>query len=656
MTLTQAQLNLLRLYESTTLCDFLSVFPQRYEFFDLSDESKLKDGQAVVLEGLVTSSMKSAFYQANKSVTTFSFTAQLTYRVTIFNRHYLKAPQDPLRKIVVIGKYKHPHHIIASKVYYQTLDQLGTIQPIYAIKQKTPLRSIKALIHKALASCNNYRFETLPPSVVKQYRLISKEKAMIEVHQPSSLAVLTQALERFKITELLEYHIQVQNNRLHLIQSKPQRELHKVELQPYIDQLPFQLTLDQQHACKELHRLCDQPVTTSILLQGDVGSGKTVVALLLAVSYIQRGYSVAFMAPTELLAQQHYVSVIKLFPHLQLQIQTITATTKQSERQRIIALNAHTPLLIFGTHALFSQDVSFQRLGLVIIDEQHRFGVTQRLKLIQKGHEVDVLSMSATPIPRTLAAVLFADMHVISLYHKPRNRGQNITKIIEGNSFISVLDDILATIQRKEQVYVITAVIDVELESRSAVSVFHNLKKSFGNTFSIGLLHGKMKANEKTQVLEAFRNHEIDMLVSTSVIEVGVDVANATRMIIYDAHRFGLSSLHQLRGRIGRSHKDSVCYLINPSEDELSTQRLHVLETTQDGFEIARQDLALRGPGDLIGTKQSGLPSFQFANIVTDEQLLHDTKQTALALLHSEDSVEQMYVHAVTKNSLKGID
>lgn len=656
MTLTQAQLDLLRLYESTTLCDFLNVFPQRYDIFTLTDEAHLKDGQTLVLEGLITSTLKSTFYQANKSVTHFMFTAQLTYRVTIFNRHYLKAPQDPLRKIVVIGKYKHPGQIIATKVYYQSLAQLGTIHPVYPIKNKTPVRAIKALMHRALASCSNYRFETLPQSVLHQYQLIPKEKAMIEIHQPTSISVLTKALERFKITELLEYHIQVQNNRLNLIHSKPSRELHTIDLNRTISQLPFQLTLDQQKAYQHLRQLCDQPVTSSILLQGDVGSGKTVVALLLALSYLQKGYSVAFMAPTELLAQQHLLSVVALLPQLQSCTYCITASTKQSERQRIISLNTHTPLLIFGTHALFSHDVNFHRLGLVIIDEQHRFGVVQRLKLIQKGHDVDVLSMSATPIPRTLAAVLFADMHVISLHNKPSNRGQCLTKVIEGNSFMSVLDDILATIKRSEQVYVITAIIEDDTEARSAVTVYRNLVKSFGNDFKIGLLHGKMKSSDKIAVLEAFRNHEIDMLVTTSVIEVGVDVANATRMIIYDAHRFGLSSLHQLRGRIGRSHKDSKCYLINPSDDALSAQRLHVLETSQDGFEIAKQDLALRGPGDLIGTKQSGLPSFQFANIITDEQLLHQTKLTALSLLHSKDKLEQTYVHQVTKNSLKGMD
>lgn len=264
--------------------------------------------------------------------------------------------------------------------------------------------------------------------------------------------------------------------------------------------------------------------------------------------------------------------------------------------------------------------------------------------------------MSATPIPRTLASVLFADMNVVTLQNKPVNRGKVITHVIQGNSFTSVLDDILEAIQRQEQVYVITSLIEDDGESRSAMSVYANLKKAFGKQFEIGLLHGKMKNEEKNMVLNAFASNQMAMLVSTSVVEVGVDVPNATRMIIYDAHRFGLSSLHQLRGRIGRSEKDSVCYLINPSQDSLSNQRLQVLVNSHDGFEIASQDLKLRGPGDLIGFKQSGLPSFQFANIISDYDLLIQTKQTALELLQSSVQQHQTYITHVIEQSLKGLD
>ena len=656
MTLTQNQLNILKVYDCATLCDFLFVFPQRYEIFELSDESALKDGQSIILEGLITSSLKSSFYASNKSVTHFTFVSDLTYRVSIFNRHYLKAPQDPLRKIVVVGKYKHPSQIIASTIYYQSLEQLGQIQPIYSIKNKVAMRSIKSLIHKALSLCHNYTRETLPLSVINAYQLISHDVAMREIHQPSSLKQLKHSIHRFKVAELLEYHIQVQNNRLNLIHSKVSRHLSSIDYSSRIQTLPYVLTQDQVNALKTMIQLCDQNVTATMLLQGDVGSGKTIVALLLASLYVQQGYTVAFMVPTEVLAQQHEMSAKHLFKDLNDVIYCITSSTKPSQRQHMLATNSKQPCLFIGTHALFSDDVMFQNLGLVIIDEQHRFGVAQRMKLIKKGQDVDVLSMSATPIPRTLAAVLFADMHVLAINQKPQHRGQVSTKVISGNSFISVLDDILDTIGRGEQVYVITAVIDDEGETRSAISVYRNLKKTFEHEFKIGLLHGKMKQDEKTNVLDAFRKKQISMLVSTSVIEVGVDVANATRMIIYDAHRFGLSSLHQLRGRIGRSHKDSVCYLINPSQDSVATQRLSVLEHSHDGFFIAKQDLLMRGPGDLIGLKQSGLPSFQFANIISDEELLQQTKSTALALLQSSNPHEQDYVKHVIEASMKGLD
>jgi ATP-dependent DNA helicase RecG len=656
MTLTKPQQNILSSYEVATLCDFLSVFPLRYEIFERSDELLLKDGQPIILEGLITSSMKSTFYAKNKSVTHFTFVSEQTYRVSIFNRHYLKAPTDPLRKVVVVGKYKHPHQIIASSVYYQTLEQLGHIQPIYPIKNKTPMRSIKSMVHKALSVCQSYHHDPLPLDIIKEYNLLSQAQAIKEIHQPSTHLLLSKAIERFKVSEFLEYHIQIQNNRLNIVHFKPARQLELNSLNPWIQSLPYKLTDDQIEALNQLIHSSNQPVTSSCLLQGDVGSGKTIVALLLAMAYIKKGYSVAFMVPTEVLAFQHTQSAQSLFNAFAMHIHCITSSTKTNERKNIIESVESHPSIIIGTHALYSEDVVMHNLGLVIIDEQHRFGVAQRLKLIQKGHDVDVLSMSATPIPRTLASVLFADMQIVTLKHKPKERGLVNTRLIVGNSFSSVLDDILESINRKEQVYVITSVIEEESEARSAISIYRNLKKAFGKQFEIGLLHGKMKSEDKTQVLEAFRNKKIMMLVATSVVEVGVDVPNATRMIIYDANRFGLSSLHQLRGRIGRSQKDSVCYLINPSDEPLSKQRLEVLVNSHDGFEIASQDLALRGPGDLIGLKQSGLPSFQFANIILDQDLLSKTKQTALDLLHSPQAHHKSYVNYVIEQSLKGID
>ena len=656
MTLTKNQNDILKKYECATLCDFLSVYPVRYDIYELSDETLLVDGQSLILEGYITSSLKSVHYAKNKSVTHFSFDAQKSYRVSIFNRHYLKAPQDPLRKVTLIGKYKHPNQIIASTLYYQPLGELGSIHPIYPLKDKTPLRSIKSLISKALSLCQNYIHESLPQDVIQSYQLMNQAKAMKNIHQPTSLHELMNAILRFKVSEFLEYHIQIQNNRLRVVHSKQHRYLSIDAITPIIQSLPYKLTLDQHNALHTLLHECNQPVTASALLQGDVGSGKTVVALCLAYAYLHAGFSVALMVPTEVLAFQHFETAIKTLNQINDRIFILTSSSKPNDRKIILEHMKSHPSLVIGTHALFSDDVSYNRLGLVIIDEQHRFGVAQRMKLIQKGMDVDVLSMSATPIPRTLASVLFADMNVVTLQNKPMNRGTVKTHVIQGNSFTSVLDDILVTIQRKEQVYVITSLIEDDGESRSAMSVYANLKKAFGKQFEIGLLHGKMKNEEKNTILNAFTSNKIAMLVSTSVVEVGVDVPNATRMIIYDAHRFGLSSLHQLRGRIGRSEKSSVCYLINPSQDPLSFQRLQVLVDSHDGFEIASQDLKLRGPGDLIGLKQSGLPSFQFANIISDYDLLIRTKQTALDLLQSQSKQHQAYITQVIEQSLKGID
>jgi ATP-dependent DNA helicase RecG len=656
MTLTKAQQDILIKYEVSTLCEFLNVFPTRYEIFELSDEQSLVDGQHVILEGHIASLMKSTFYAKNKSVTHFQFVSHNGYKVSIFNRHYLKAPSDPLRKVVIVGKYKYPNQIIASNIYYQTLEQLGQIQAIYPIKEKTQLKQIKALISKALAVCHQYTIDLLPKDIIEEYQLVPQSLAMKEIHQPTTMALLSQSIHRFKVSEFLEYHLQIQNNRLKVVHTKPNRSLSRNLIEPLIQSLPYDLTQDQVDALTHLFEHANQPVTLSALLQGDVGSGKTIVAMLLAYAYIKSGFSVAFMVPTEVLAMQHYLNAMALFEQLHVEVHLLTSSTKVSDRKSMLEKVHSNPSLLIGTHALYSNDVQFSQLGLVIIDEQHRFGVAQRMKLIQKGTDVDVLSMSATPIPRTLAAVLFADMQVITLNHKPKERGDVKTHIIAGNSFSTVLDDILESIARKEQVYVITSMIEEEGEARSALSIYTNLRKAFDKKFGIGLLHGKMKTDDKQNVLNAFYRNEIQMLVSTSVVEVGVDVPNATRMIIYDAHRFGLSSLHQLRGRIGRSIKPSICYLINPSDDPLSIERLSVLVQSHDGFKIASEDLRLRGPGDLIGLKQSGLPSFQFANIILDYTLLEQTKKSALKLLHSSDSEHQKFVSEVIQRSLKGID
>lgn len=656
MTITKTQHDILKKYEVSTLCEFLNVFPVRYDIFERSDEQSLKDGQHVVLEGQIASLMKSSFYTKNKSVTHFKFVSLNAYRVSIFNRHYLKAPSDPLRSVVILGKYKHPNQIVASNIYYQTLEQLGQIHPIYPIKEKTQLKQIKSMISKALAICHQYTIEILPNDIIEEYQLISPMSALKEIHQPTSVKQLSVAIHRFKVSEFLEYHLQIQNNRLKIIHKKLNRFLNIDLIKPLIQKLPYDLTSDQTEALNLLFEGANQEVTLSALLQGDVGSGKTIVALLFAYAYFKAGFSVAVMVPTEVLAMQHYLNAATLFSFLQEDIHLLTSSTKLSDRKNILKKALHTPSLLIGTHALYSNDVEFKQLGLVIIDEQHRFGVAQRMKLIQKGVDVDVLSMSATPIPRTLAAVLFADMQVITLQHKPKHRGEVKTHIIKGNSFSSVLDDILHSIERNEQVYVITSMIEDEGEVRSALSIYSNLKKAFSEKFKIGLLHGKMRSEEKQTVLTAFYRNELQMLVSTSVVEVGVDVPNATRMIVYDAHRFGLSSLHQLRGRIGRSVKPSVCYLINPSDDPLSKERLNVLVESHDGFKIASEDLRLRGPGDLIGLKQSGLPSFQFANIIIDYELLEQTKASALRLLKSGDVGHQTYVLDIIKRSLKGVD
>ena len=390
------------------------------------------------------------------------------------------------------------------------------------------------------------------------------------------------------------------------------------------------------------------------LLQGDVGSGKTIVAIISALAMISAGYQVAFLAPTEILATQHYINIKKILSAFKIRTAFLSASLKTSEKHQINdALKNHEIDLLIGTHAIFQEQINFAKLGLVITDEQHRFGVMQRRALINKGEAVDVLSMSATPIPRTLANALFSELTISSIMSMPLNRAPIKTHLIYENSLRSIIDDLFEQMDLKHQIYVICpAITKGQLNTRNVVEVYENLKAAYGDTYRIAMLHGQMDASLKESIMQRFVSGEIDMLISTTVIEVGIDVANATRLVVYDADRFGLSQLHQLRGRIGRSHLESVCYLLSKSSDPDSLARLVLLEKYDNGFKIAYHDLVSRGPGDIVGIKQSGLPSFSFGNVIDDQKLLMDAKEHALRFLKSDLNENQVAMIEKLKNDM----
>lgn len=656
VTLTKKQKQCIIDYGYHQLCDMLQLFPNRYDAYYHSDEATLKVEDALVLEGMIVSSIQTIRYQKNKSVSRFVFATKLhQYQVSIFNRPWLKSPTSGT-VCTLIGKLEAPHKIVASNISFQGLDQLGGMHPIYPLKAPYKQNQIKTLISKALLVCQTYKSEVLPPAMVKQYQLLSHQIAIQQIHQPNDQQSLKQAIKTIKIEEFIQYHLRLLLYKEALAkQVKKPRVIDHNQIAAFIHILPFKLTLAQLSVIKEILVDMEAPTVMNRLLQGDVGSGKTVVGLIAALATMQSGYQVAVMAPTELLAQQHYHTFFNSLKDMPYKIGFLTGSLTTKEKRNLMeALKSHQIDCIIGTHALFSSGVVFDQLGLIITDEQHRFGVGQRKQLINKANHPDVLSMSATPIPRTLANILYSDMDISIIDQPPPNKGKIKTILIKENSIRSIMTDILETIDKKQQVLLITPAIDQseEHDFKAATSLYQALVDAFKDKIRIGLLHGQMDKDTKDAVIEKLHNQKLDMVVATTIIEVGIDLPKATRLIIYDAHRFGLSALHQLRGRIGRRELDGICYLLTSSKDEQALKRLSVLVNHDSGFDIAIEDLRLRGPGDILGERQSGLPQLIFSNLFEDQDLLNQTKHDAYMILQANDQQSQAFKERINNQFL----
>jgi ATP-dependent DNA helicase RecG len=396
------------------------------------------------------------------------------------------------------------------------------------------------------------------------------------------------------------------------------------------------------------------------LLQGDVGSGKTLVAALGLYATFLSGKQGALLAPTEILAKQHYKSLKTLFRPTNVKIEVLYSALSTLKKKDLLdkLVNKEIDILV-GTHAILQDNVVFNDLGMVVADEQHRFGVKQREKLREKGDKVDFLLMSATPIPRTLAMILYGDMDISTIETMPKGRKPVKTYLINENSFMSVIDEIEEKLALNEQIYIICAAIEESenFEARNTVDIYNNLKEYFDGRYNVGLLHGKMKSEEKEDVMEEFSKNKIQILISTTVIEVGVNVVNATVMIIYDAHRYGLSQLHQLRGRIQRGNKEGICYLLTDSKDEESLNRLNVLLKSNNGFEISAEDLRLRGPGDILGTRQSGVPGFILGDIFKDTKIINQSRIDAKEIIENKDKPDNnRFIKLIEKESTSYMD
>ncbi len=607
--------------------DLIFYYPFRYDILKRTNlDSALKDDK-VIIDGVIES-VPNVFH-INKKMDKMDFKINAQnhlLRITIFNRGFLKS-QLPIGKLVtIIGKYDPIHnHIVAAELRMGDLDKI-TIEPVYHTIYGISSKQISHYV--ALALKNPIQSEDYIPFIYqKKYQFLSKEKSIRIVHQPSDEETLEKAVRRIKYEELFLFMLKMnylKNNKKNKIGLK--RNVDYKRIQSFIESLPYTLTEDQLNSVKVIYQDLTSPIRMNRLLQGDVGSGKTVVSFIANYINYLSGYQTALMAPTEILAEQHFQTALKLFKNTNLRIGLLTGKMKVKEKREVYnSLKKGEIDFIIGTHALFTEAVEYFNLGLVITDEQHRFGVNQRSSLKNKGITPDILYMSATPIPRTYALTLYGDMDISSIKTVPKGRKPIVTKLFSNRDMKEVLQAMYEQIKLGHQVYVVAPLIEEseksDFENVNELSI--KMEKAFGKVCKIGALHGKMKPFEKEEIMNQFSKNEIQILISTTVIEVGVDVPNATMMVIFDSYRFGLSALHQLRGRVGRNELQSYCLLISERE----TERLKILTETNDGFKVSEEDFLLRGSGDLFGARQSGDMIFQMANFKNDFEILLSAKQ-----------------------------
>lgn len=623
-----------------TLQDLLLYFPFRYEDFQSKQVLDLEDGEKAVISGIVATPANVQYYGFKRNRLRFSIKqGEVILAVNFFNQPYLADKVEVGANIAIFGKWdKAKASLTGMKLLAQVEDDL---QPVYRVAQGISQTSLIKLIKTAFDQGLDLLIEeNLPQVLLERYQLLSRAEAVRAMHFPKDLAEYKQALRRVKFEELFYFQMQLQVLKMETkdVSNGLVLDWQEEQLQEKKSQLPFPLTGAQERALAEILSDLKSPAHMNRLLQGDVGSGKTVVAGLAMYAVHTAGYQSALMVPTEILAEQHFESLSQLFPDLKLAL--LTGSMKAAERKETLsAIELGQVDMVIGTHALIQDGVQYHHLGLVIVDEQHRFGVAQRRILREKGDNPDVLMMTATPIPRTLAITAFGDMDVSIIDQMPAGRKPIITRWVKHEQLEIVLDWIKKELVKGAQVYFISPLIEESeaLDLKNAIDLEEELQAYFGGDARVSLLHGKMKSDEKEAIMQAFKNKEVDILVSTTVIEVGVNVPNATIMVIMDADRFGLSQLHQLRGRVGRGDKQSYAVLIANPKTESGKKRMKIMTETTDGFVLAEEDLKMRGSGEIFGTRQSGIPEFQVADIVEDYPILEEARKVASQIVQNKE-------------------
>ena len=621
-------LNKLGIYDQHSLIEY---YPFRYDILRRSDLLNLNDGDKVVIDGVVEGQPTIIYLSSKLKKIIFRINTKTSIlNISIYNRTYLYTELKSGKDVIIIGKYdKLKNTIVAQDVRFDRLPPAPKIEPIYY----TTAGFSRKLISKFITNTLNTDIDVpdyIPDYLIQKYNFEDKKEALIQVHSPTNIIDLKKARQRIKYEELFLYMLKINYLKSKIISDDNaiQREIKQDKIDKFIKKLPFELTADQKTAVDEILKDLSNKKRMNRLLQGDVGSGKTVVAFIAAYANYLAKYQTAIMVPTEILAKQHYNDASKLFEGEKIRIELLTSSITNKKKEEIYASLENGEIdLIIGTQSLIQDKVKFKNLGLVITDEQHRFGVNQRDTFKNKGVTADILSMSATPIPRTYALTIYGDMDVSSIKTKPVGRKDVITYYKREKDITDVLELMKNELEKNHQIYVIAPMIEdnENSESETVEDLSKKMEKAFGKLYTIGSVHGKLDQEEKEHIMKNFEKKKIDILISTTVIEVGVNIPNASMMVIFNANLFGLSTLHQLRGRVGRSDIQSYCILLSKQ----SNDRLKYLEKCYDGFQISEYDFENRGEGDIFGVKQSGELVLKMANIKRDFKMLLKAKEDA---------------------------
>ena len=626
--------------------DLINYYPYRYNVYNFSNE--LIDNSLLIINVIIESNPIVSYIK--KNFNRLSFRARYNERifnVVIFNRAYLKTNLTIGKNITIIGKYDFKKNIFTSSDIKFNVTN-GQIEPVYHLTKGITNNTVSKLIKDNFN--NIYIKDSLPSNIISKYNLLSKKDALYNIHFANDLKMVHYAKNRLIYEELFDFSFKMNYfKNQNIRKDKEPKNIDINKINEFKKLLPFSLTTDQDNAYNEIVQDMSSNKKMNRLLLGDDGSGKTVVAVGAIYANFIAGFESTLMAPTEVLATQHYFSIKKILDKFNVAVELITGSLSKKEKEAIYkrVQNKEIDLLI-GTHSLLNENIIFNNLGLVITDEQHRFGVHQRFTLEDKSKCPDILYLSATPIPRTYAMTIYGDLDISYIKTKPTGRKDIITKVKKNSDIKEVLGLMLEQIKLGHQIYVVSPLVE-EDESLNLTSINllkEKLSVAFKNLFRIEIIHGKMKTSEKESIMNDFKNNQIKILIATTVIEVGIDVSNATMMVIFNAERFGLATLHQLRGRVGRSDLQSYCYLISDSDND----RLKVMEESNDGFYISQKDFEMRGHGDLFGVKQHGDMSFKLANLKNDYNILLFANEDAKKFIDSKEYLNNEYYKDLAQN------